>query len=113
MVVFLHVNDYLQLIGSENIFVAGDVTATEEEKLAQTAESRAVIVVKNLKRKIQGQKLIPYKETPKPVLISLGLYDGIFIYRSFVWHGLIPAILKEIVEWKTMARYIYRIPLPF
>jgi len=110
---FLYANEYLQLVGEENIFVAGDITASDEEKLAQTAERRAALVSKNVKRKMKGQKLIPYKGITKPLLISLGLYNGIFIYGTFVWIGLIPAVLKEIVEWKTIYRYIYRIPLPF
>jgi len=111
---FLKVNKYLQLQGEKNIFVAGDVTASTEEKLAQTAESRAVVVVKNVTRLAEGKPLTRiYKETPKPVVISLGYYDGVFVYKNFALCGFIPAILKEIVEWKTMARYIYRISLPF
>jgi len=98
----------------KNIFVAGDVTASKEEKLAQTAESRAVVVVKNILQLSEGKKLTSvYKETAKPVVISLGYYDGVFAYKTFSFCGFIPAVLKEIVEWKTMARYIYRVSLPF
>jgi hypothetical protein len=35
-------------------------------------------------------------------LISLGRYDGVFIYKDFVVCGYLPAIAKEVVEFKVM-----------
>jgi len=39
------------------------------------------------------------------LIISLGKYDGIFVYKNFVITGLIPAFLKYLVEKKTLFKY--------
>ena len=102
---FLCVNEYLQVQGHKNIFAAGDINNIKEEKTAQSAEKQARLVVKNIYHLEQGEPLLMYNPEPKPMVISLGKYNGIFIYRDFVFTGLIPGIMKTIIEWKTMRRY--------
>ncbi|GAM18659.1 hypothetical protein SAMD00019534_018340 [Acytostelium subglobosum LB1] len=106
---YIKSNDYLQMVGSsyhKNIFVSGDVLNVREEKLAQTAESTASVVVQNIyAMESRKEKLTQYKSSAKPVLISLGKYCSIFVYKGWVLTGFIPALLKEAVEWKTMIRY--------
>eukprot|EP01133_Synstelium_polycarpum_P020521 gene20521-24632_t len=104
---YIKTNEFLQMAGStllRNVFVAGDVLNVREEKLAQLAENTADIVVNNiyaLEYRTES-KMKAYKSFSKPVLISLGKYCSIFVYKDWVFTGLLPALLKEAVEWKTM-----------
>jgi NADH dehydrogenase FAD-containing subunit len=103
----LQVNDFLQLNGYRNIFVAGDITdiPQEEEKLCQTAGAEVAVVIKNLESMLTNAPLHRYIPSPCPMLISLGKVDGIFTYRGFSFTGFLPAIMKEFVEWKEMIWY--------
>ena len=102
---FLQVNEYLQVKGEEKIFAAGDIVALHEEKTAQAAEKQAEIVAKNILHHIYKERLERYEQKTKPMVISLGKNNGIFIYKQFVLTGFIPGLLKRIIEWKTMQRY--------
>ncbi|HIG96546.1 TPA: FAD-dependent oxidoreductase [Candidatus Woesearchaeota archaeon] len=110
----IEVNAFLQVEGSKNIFVCGDVNNSHEEKTAQSAEKQAMIAVENLYRLEQHsahsthpaqQSLVAYYPTKKPMVISLGKWCGIFVWGRFTWCGVLPGILKNLVEWKTMIQY--------
>eukprot|EP01132_Coremiostelium_polycephalum_P001344 gene1344-1697_t len=108
---YIRTNEYLQMAGSStyhrNIFVSGDILNFREEKLAQAAESTASIVSNNIMAMDMRHEhnLKTYKPFAKPVLISLGKYCAVFVYKDWVFTGFIPALLKEAVEFKTMCRY--------
>ncbi len=103
------VNNHLQVHGHHNIFAAGDITSIAEEKTAQNAEEQAKVVIKNIwalaNSPLSNPVLTTYTSAPRPMIISLGKRDGILIYKERVCTGIIPAILKTIVEWKTMRKY--------
>ncbi len=106
----IEVNHFLQLEGFKNkhkkhIFVCGDVNNSREEKTAQSAEKQAIVAVENIYRLEHGEPLIEYYQTKKPMVISLGKWSGIFEWGSFTWCGIVPGILKTLIEWKTMLRY--------
>jgi len=106
---FASVNEFLQLKANKHIFVAGDIASLKEEKLAQNAEKSAKIAVKNLCiHASQSKNLIKYDITTRPKLISLGKYAGIFVYKSIYFGGILPALMKEFVEFKVMTAYRYR-----
>lgn len=84
-----------------------------EEKLAQAAEKAADVVVSNILRRVQGRQLREYRPKVFPKVISLGKYDGIFLYRGWTLCGFIPAMMKEFIEWKVMVAYRYRAPASF
>lgn len=107
---FLRVNDFLQVDSYQNIFAAGDITALPEEKTAQNAEEQARIVIKNILSLEQNQPLIKYLSSPRMMLISLGHFNGILTYKNIIITGIIPAILKKIVEWRTLQRYRFQPP---
>ncbi len=102
---FIMNDAWLRLQGYDYIFVGGDVTAVKEEKTAQNAENHAKIIVKNICHQEQGKELTPYRQNPRAMVISLGKYNGIFTYKNMVIKGIIPGILKTLIEWKTMMRY--------
>lgn len=99
------VNQYLQLQGFNNIFVAGDIISIKEEKTAQNAECHAKIVVNNIKALEKKQKLKEYKPRPRIMVISLGKRNGILTYKNLSLTGIIPGVLKTLIERKTMKRY--------
>jgi len=103
------VNSFLQVDSGkkvyEKIFSAGDVNSVAEEKTAQSSEKQALLVVKNILLMERKRKLGKYLPKVRPMVISLGKYNGIFSLRRFHFSGLIPGLLKTFIEWKTMARY--------
>ena len=103
------VNKYLQIENNQetinNIFAAGDITDINEEKLAQNAEKQASVIIKNMISLENNKPLAKYNSKPRIMVISLGRFNGILQYKSFVLTGLIPAFLKTFVEFKTMVRY--------
>jgi NADH dehydrogenase FAD-containing subunit len=92
------VNSFLQIPGHENIFVAGDITLMKEEKTAQNAKRQANIVVKNIIALENKKNLKNYSSKKTPLVISLGKYDGILSTENFTITGIIPAILKSLIE---------------
>ncbi|EGG15758.1 putative apoptosis inducing factor [Cavenderia fasciculata] len=99
---YIKTNEHLQMVGTtpfRNVFVAGDVLNIREEKLAQLAEVTAAIVVHNIKAldNHKEQSMKKYRSFSKPVLISLG--------KDWVITGFLAALLKDVVEFKTMVRY--------
>ncbi len=102
---FLHVNKHLQIEKHPTIFAAGDINDIKEEKTAQSAEQQAEIVYHNIRALERKEELKEYISTLRPMVISLGKRRGIFIYRNFVLTGIIPCVLKRMIEWKTMQRY--------
>ena len=101
---YLQVNDYLQVPGHFHIFAAGDIAGVEEEKTAQNAEMQAAVVVKNIYNLDNGKSLQKYVSSARIMVISLGKWNGMLLYKNFVLTGFIPGILKRLIEWKTMRK---------
>jgi len=102
---FVQVNAHLQVTNCPNIFAAGDITNIKEEKTAQAAEKQAEVVIDNLRALAEGRKLREYVSKARPMVISLGKWNGILVYHHFVWTGILPGLIKQLIEWKTMRRY--------
>jgi len=99
---FLIVNKKLQLKSFKNIFVAGDITNIKEEKTAQNAEEHAKIIIKNISFLESNKKLLTYHNKPNWLVISLGEKSGIITKNNFSHKGIIPSILKKLIERKVM-----------
>jgi apoptosis-inducing factor 2 len=101
----LQVNNFLQVNQHENIFAGGDITNIQEEKTAQSSEKHGRLIVKNIRALENRVPLIEYKSKRRPMVISLGKYNGIFELGKYVFTGIIPAFIKHYVEWRTVRRY--------
>lgn len=99
------VNDQLQVRNHQNIFAGGDITNILEEKLAQTAQRHADLIIKNIRNLDEGRPLAKYRSASRPMVISIGKRHGIFNWGRFTFTGIIPAILKSVVEFKAMLPY--------
>jgi len=99
------INEYMQVKGFQNVFAAGDITNVSEEKTAQNAEKQADIVAKNIINIEKGKNPEKYLSKPRVMVISLGKWHGILVYKNFVLTGLIPGLLKGLIEWKEMMKY--------
>ncbi len=102
---FIKVNPFLQLEGSKNIFVAGDVNSILEEKTAQNSEEHAKLVIKNMIHQEKNEPLEEYKSSARAMVISLGPWCGILTYKTHTITGLLPGILKSVIELKAMQNY--------
>lgn len=103
---FVKVNGFLQMEGHENIFVAGDVSSFPEEKTAQNAHNHAKRVIKNILRKNKGRELLRYKPKERAMVLSLGKYNGIFTYKKFTITGIVPGIMKSMIEKMEMGKHV-------
>ena len=101
---FLRVNESLQLIGYDRIFVAGDVNDTAVEKTAQNATKQAMVVVHNIEALEKGLSLKPYPRIKTPIVTSLGKWDGTLEWKGVVIKGLIPGLVKAVIEKDVMWR---------
>ena len=99
------VNEYLQISGLKNVFVAGDVSAVKEEKTAQNAENHGKIVANNVLALLHENEMKKYVSKKRLMVISLGKYSGIIEYKGFVLTGLIPAFFKWMIEKMVMYRF--------
>ncbi|MDP2628446.1 MAG: FAD-dependent oxidoreductase [Nanoarchaeota archaeon] len=103
---FILVNEFLQMKRNKNIFVCGDAASLEEEKTAQGAEKQADLVINNILALEKNKFLKKYISKRRPMVISLGKFNGIFENENFVINGFIPAFMKWFVQKRTMFRYI-------
>jgi len=102
---FISVNEFLQLKDHKNIFVCGDVNFVKEEKTAQHAVHQAKCVVWNIRAMENGGKFKRYVGEESPLVISLGKWNGLFVYKKFVLTGIIPGLLKTAIEIREMMKY--------
>ena len=100
---YIKVNNHLQT-NKSNIFAIGDVNDVKEEKTAQAAENQVKIAVKNIKNIEDNHQLINFNAKKRPLLLSLGKWNAILEYRSLVISGKLPALMKYIVELKTILK---------
>lgn len=101
----IKVNHYLQLEGKNNIFAAGDVNSRIEEKTAQNARRQAKFIIKNIRALENGKNLKVYSEKKTPLIVNLGKWDGIFTTGKLNLFGLIPGLLKTMIEKRIMFEY--------
>mmetsp|Transcript_12375 Transcript_12375/g.15393 ORF Transcript_12375/g.15393 Transcript_12375/m.15393 type:complete len:405 (+) Transcript_12375:127-1341(+) len=103
----VRVNANLQTYLSPSIFSCGDMTDIQEEKLAQTTQQAAWVVSRNILRLCHNvSSLAEYKPSSAPIVISLGKYDAVFTWGSKITIcGFLPALVKELVEWKVLVSY--------
>jgi len=102
---FISVNEFLQLKNHKNIFVCGDAAKVNEEKTARHAVHQAKAIICNVRAMEGGGKMKKYVGEESPLVISLGKWNGLFVYKNFVLTGIIPGLLKTAIEIREMMKY--------
>eukprot|EP00005_Dracoamoeba_jomungandri_P004191 CAMPEP_0174256360 /NCGR_PEP_ID=MMETSP0439-20130205/5600_1 /TAXON_ID=0 /ORGANISM="Stereomyxa ramosa, Strain Chinc5" /LENGTH=918 /DNA_ID=CAMNT_0015338937 /DNA_START=8 /DNA_END=2764 /DNA_ORIENTATION=+ len=106
---YITVNSFLQVVGPfdcyENVFAIGDVCDIPEEKLAQSAEKHAGVVVKNILALETKSSLSKYSPSNRVLIISLGPKKALLVKGNTVYiEGTIPSKIKSLVESKIMRK---------
>lgn len=68
------VDEYLRAVGVSDVYMLGDLAATQYSGLAQTAMYDGSYVAKMIARELRGKPLVPY--TPKKVAYSIPVGDN-------------------------------------
>jgi NADH dehydrogenase FAD-containing subunit len=106
---YIKVNEFLQLSRHKNIFVVGDVNDSSVEKTAQNANMQVKIAASNIIALEKGHSLKSYIPHKTLLVISLGKWNGVLEHRNFRLYGIIPGLLKSLVEIKEMLPYKMRL----
>ena len=101
----LEINKFMQLQGSENIFVGGDISGIVEEKTAQNAERHAKIIAENILRLKDKEVYEKYEPHSGPLVISLDDWHAIMVYKGWTLNGIIPGLLKWLIEYWTLFKF--------
>jgi NADH dehydrogenase len=88
---------YLQ--AEENIFVLGDNANTPYSGMAQTAVRDGAYAGKNLRRKVNGKLLKPYKPRIPISVIPVGKNWAVVNYRKLQIHGLLGWWLRTAADF--------------
>ena len=102
---YIKVKNTLQVIGHPTIFAGGDVIALDQLKLAQNAEEHAKIIIENIRRIENNKECIKYYPRPRAIIMSLGKFKGLLLYKNFVFTGFIPGVLKNLLEYWITRKY--------
>ncbi len=94
----LKVNQFLQLVGYPKIFVGGDINNIKEEKTAVNAMRHGTLILSNIHRSIKTKRLLIYRSRQEPMIINLGRYNAILTYWLLIIPGLIPVVIKYLLE---------------
>ncbi|KAM6444073.1 ferroptosis suppressor protein 1 [Liasis olivaceus] len=107
----LKVNDYLQVVGYDNIYAIGDCADVKEPKMAYHAELHANVVVTNIINSLTQKPLKTYQPGSLTFLISLGSNDGVGqISEWYVGHLLVTVVKSKDLfiskSWKKMHQHM-------
>jgi NADH dehydrogenase FAD-containing subunit len=97
-------NNYLLVNPHKYIFAGGDVANTKEEKTAQNADRHAKTIANNIICLDKGKDMKKYKPRTGPLVISLGPWKGLLVAGNFVFSGLMPGIMKHLIEMAVIFR---------
>jgi NADH:ubiquinone reductase (H+-translocating) len=100
------VDQYLRVVGFEDMYAAGDVISIDGEsipKLAQTAVVEGDVVARNIHASVVGKPLSSYRPRVNGMLLSLGYGRGVGQLFGIVVKGVLAWYL-----WRTI--YLFKTP---
>lgn len=102
-----NINEYLQSINSDDVFIIGDSSIFFEENgrplppTAQLAMQQGKHLVTNLKNYIQGQEMRPFKFINRGVVASVGPKAAVgLVYGKYRIDGMVAVYMKKIVHYR-------------
>ena len=100
------VTETLALPEYKNIFIVGDGAATERSGLAQTAIYDGNYIGTQLARKVSGKEMQTYVPPTVAYVVPVGNFWALFVYKNTVFSGLIPWLLRSIVDFRYFASIV-------
>ncbi len=94
------VSPTLNLPDDNHIFIAGDGAATPYSGLAQTAIEHGEYIGRYISRTLASKVTTPYVPKQPSFVIPIGSFWGLFSNGSFIMTGIIPWILRSIIDFR-------------
>lgn len=98
------VNNYLQAVGAENVFAAGDIAgfvdgASQKETpmIAQVAEEQGKMAGENTARLISGHNLLPYRYRHFGYILPMRGYFAVAVFKGFFISGFSGWVIQQLV----------------
>ena len=93
------VDNLLQAEGIKDVFVIGDGAGTPFSGLAQTAIYDGNFIASNIKREVNGKKIISYKPKKNAFAIPVGVDWGVLSYKNFAMFGLPAYLVRHLIDF--------------
>jgi NADH:quinone reductase (non-electrogenic) len=85
------VNEFLQLEGHPEVFVAGDsaaaTSAPDAPRVAPVALAQGKLAARNIAHRERGEPLESYRYVAQGMLVELGMNDAVVNIAGIRWHG--------------------------
>lgn len=94
------VDEYLQALGYDCVYVIGDCADTPRSGLAQTAIRQGDFVGQDIVSRVMSNRRISYTEGMIAYVVPVGSRWGIAVFGSYVFSGLLPAILRRLIDFR-------------
>lgn len=92
------VDEYMQAVGQDGVYVLGDGACTDKAGLAQTAIFDGKYLAKYLKAKAYNKSLPKYTGAKTGYVIPIGSNWALMISNKFIMAGLIPGIVRYFID---------------
>lgn len=98
------VDQYLRLIGENNVFAIGDCSSANPGMI-RTALEQAEIAAENIKRSIESKSLVSYKKRDWGVFVPLGDYYALGKIGRIKMSGWLPWLIKKLINFTYKITY--------
>ncbi|KKU57133.1 MAG: FAD-dependent pyridine nucleotide-disulfide oxidoreductase [Parcubacteria group bacterium GW2011_GWA2_47_12] len=99
------VDEYLRVIGENNIFAAGSCSSANPGMIRPAME-QAKIVAQNIARTIKGKPLIVYKKRFYGIFVTLGDYYALGKIGRIKMSGFLTWLIKKIIKFLYKKSYV-------
>lgn len=94
------VNQYLEAVDCDGVYVIGDCADTPRSGLAQTAIRQGNFVGNDIRLRVISNSRVSYTEGMIAYVIPVGSRWGIAVFGTQVFSGIVPAIVRRIIDFR-------------
>lgn len=100
------VDEYMQVVGHENVFVGGDAAATAYSGMAQTALYDGRYIGEQILRDFHGKLLKPYVPKKTAFAIPVGTGWAAVIIGPFRFYGAFAYFIRHIIDFMYFSKIL-------
>lgn len=100
------VDEYLQVVGHENVFVGGDAAATAYSGLAQTAIYDGAYIAEQITRDLRDTLLKAYVPKKTAFAIPVGTGWAVVVIGPFAFYGSFAYFIRHMIDFGYFARIL-------